>query len=222
MEGDGDFAAGRNLISAQFTNVLNRKNTFEGLKADDVNNPTFNNKKLWVLLTEGIIGFNENSYTTKICNDNREQINNKINDVLHTDDVLLKLCKDIISKLNGSCHANPTIVANDTATNPIDYINSLHFKNNPVGNFLMNVLEKNSTVKFIEECKYGSPFSRSWKTDSHTKGQILFSDSNTYGGATIPLKNILEGATLIADTSGSTLNTIPRIKQKMLCLINNI
>ena len=213
-------------ISVEYKRAVNTKQTFNNLLGDDAVNVTLNNNiKLWNKIKGEIQGFNEDGFPVYICGDSDADIKNLVDNIKFDKSVVLQACKNFIAALNDEYNADPQIVEPNNAQDAISYIVGLKFPQ-PSGlsktfTAAKGAFSKNPTVNWVKEFINGSPFSRAWGKGSEFKGQILFSDSNTFGGATIPLKHLFAGDKTFDDTAGEMINTLPRIKQKMLALITN-
>ncbi|MCF0218973.1 MAG: hypothetical protein HUK14_04250 [Muribaculaceae bacterium] len=216
----------KTAIKTKYNESLNTLKRFNQLKNnqnlnneqigenDIIPNPTIENQKtIWESITGSITGWEENFKT---------KINDKVSDVCGNA-VKIIILKDVIRTIQ--IHPNNTLSYNDEATTPEELIESIaypkpaDFKSkikNMLNASMAGALESNSLVRWVEEIVHDNPFLRSWEPASHAKGQILFSDSNTCGGMTLCLKNILDG-----NTDNNDVTTLPGLKGKLYDFIKD-
>ena len=213
----------RQSILSAYDNMLTLKNIFNEVLNSDAKNPTITNQKIWEIIIAGIP--NVNNFTEIIGNNN---VNGFVNQrmVFNNDhNIKFQMVKNYISELNDHIDGKQLSVSDEN--NAEAFIEKLDFVSDSfldklkksVVDTLSNKATNNSFAgpNFWKEFAYGTPFGRPWDDSSHSKGQILFSDSNLCRGATFPLKNVIDGNYKIDDT----VYTLPRLKAKLYNYINN-
>ena len=213
----------RAAIVYTYTNQLDTIQSFNNRKNNDVNNPTFDgNTTVWQVICKGRENWNQFN----------KKIKTKEPNEYFKDAARLYFCKQFVEFLNGPLEARPKIVAPTDAKTADSFIQKLRLEGEGetikdslkiFGKFVgENIADGNTLVGWIRDLVYESPFSKAWDSTSHAKGQILFSDSNTAAGRTIPLKKILDGDASFVGDPISSINTLPRLRHKMFTIISNI
>ena len=127
--------------------------------------------------------------------------------------VIKKILDSVNAGLNNLCAYK--LSYNGAAGTPAELIESIDWKHSNVrgvADFVMDALEGNPLVDWIADAVVnGLRVSRPWVNDSHDKGQILFSDSNTHYGLTVPLSSIPFNQANHVDS----INTLPTLKNSL-------
>ena len=168
-------------------------------------NPTINGNTLWNLMKQLFIYINDQDFYFKAINVDGE-IEKYFNNNLK-----FPLIQQYVTKINNELHINLT----GNNESPEKFIASLSFPKDgallsvfkSIADGVLGGLQKYSPVEWWKDFKYDTPYSRAWEASSHINGQILFSDSNTHGGVTIPLKN-LSDQRRVTSNDISTLNLL--------------
>ena len=215
----------KQLILATYEEKINIKQNFEDFIKSDVDNPKFDgNITVWGVICKGNNDWER--FEKKI------EIKNLDYDTYFKDAARLYFCKKFVNFLNGPLNARPKIVKPKDAETADSFIQKLELRGEAIDGIDMlkifgkfaadNIADGSSFGGWIRDCVYDSPFSSPWDSTSHAKGQILFSDSNTEAGRTIPLKKILDGDASFVGDPLSSINTLPRLRHKMFTIISNI
>ena len=176
-----------------------------------------NNTKLWAFITQELGNDWQEDFSQAITNITQDSIIARIN---VGEDIKLVRLRNFLNALNIHLVKELDFAGNT----PEDLIASIDFKKDGLFDKLVKNIVQGIDVnpdrdwwqEFMDNIHFkGNP----WNNDSHTHGQILFSDSNVGGGVTYPLKNVIDGNYKIDDDE--TVLTLPRLKAHLYRYIKN-